>query len=80
MLAINTIPDCEPGSHKVPRVYSVSPAVSSIRRPMSDPSGEYGTNRCIPHVPHPAGDSGCNMSVEGVSVPNGHMLETWKDV
>lgn len=40
MLAINTTIECKPGSHKAPRVYSVSPAVSSRRRPMSDPSGE----------------------------------------
>lgn len=41
MLAINQLmAKWRPGSHKVPRFYSVSPAVSSMRRPMSDPSGE----------------------------------------
>lgn len=41
MLAINRLlAKWRAGSHKVPGFYSVSPAVSSMRRPMSDPSGE----------------------------------------
>lgn len=40
-LAINQLmAKWSPGSHKVPRFYCVSPAVSSMRRPISDPSGE----------------------------------------